>query len=186
MDPFDRFHRRSLRDVLVAQGVISNEQADELIDSARQTNEPLGSVVLQAGHLTPWDLTKTVATHYQMPVLPLAGFRFDKHLAENLPPSLLHQHQVLPVGRFGRTWSFAVVEPPNRELIEDLRAACGSSLFFFVADANELLRTLREHVKVMDVASDSGWQSIFDVADQNVKGAPTPPSAEAPPTSGLL
>lgn len=178
MDPFDRFHRRSLRDVLVAQGVISNEQADELIDSARQTNEPLGAVVLEAGHLTAWDLTKTVATHYQMPVLPLIGFRFDKELSEGLPPSLLHQHQVLPVGRFGRTWSFAVIEPPSRELIEDLREVCGNSLFFFVADAPELLRTLREHIKVMDVAADSAWQAIFDVADQNVKSVKSPPTSE--------
>jgi|GEM_PF-2617797 len=178
MDPFDRFHRRSLRDVLVAQGVISNEQADELIDSARQTNEPLGAVVLEAGHLTAWDLTKTVATHYQMPVLPLIGFRFDKELAEGLPPSLLHQHQLLPVGRFGRTRSFAVIEPPSRELIEDLREVCGNSLFFFVADAQELLRTLREHIKVMDVAGDSAWQSLFDVADLNVKSVKTPPAGE--------
>jgi hypothetical protein len=180
MDPFDRFHRRSLRDVLVAQGVISNEQADELIDSARTTNEPLGAVVLQAGHLTAWDLTKTVATHYQMPVLPLAGFRFEKELAAGLHPSLLHQHQLLPVGRFGSTWSFAVIEPPSRDLIEDLREVCGNSLFFFVADAQDLLRTLREHVKVMDVATDSGWQSIFDVADQNVKGVAPTPEAETP------
>lgn len=169
MDPFDRFYRRSLREVLVTQGVVSNEQADELIDSARQTNEPLGVVVVESGHLTSWDLAKTVASTYQMPVLPLAGYRFDKSLTEGLPPSLMHQHHVLPVGRFGRTWSFAVIEPPTRSLVEDLRASCGDSMFFFVAESAELGRLLREHVKVVDAAADSGWQSIFDEADLKVK-----------------
>jgi hypothetical protein len=169
MDPFDRFYRRSLREVLVTQGVLSNEQADELIDASRETNDPLGMVVVEAGYLTAWDLLKTVATHYQMPVLPLQGFRYDAALAGELPPSLMHQHQILPVGRFGRTWSFAVMEPPTRGVVEDLRAACGDSLFFFVADAQELSRLLREHIKVMDAATDSGWQALFDVADQNVK-----------------
>lgn len=169
MDPFDRFYRRSLREVLVTQGVLSNEQADELIDSSRQTNDPLGIVVIEAGHLTAWDLAKTVATHYQMPMLPLAGFKFDAHLAEGVPASILHQHQVLPVGRFGKTWTFAVMEPPTRALVEDLRAVCGESMFFLVAEAQELGRILREHVKVMDAKADSGWQNIFDQADESVR-----------------
>ena len=169
MDPYERFYRRSLRDVLVTQGVVTNEQADELIDAAHQSNEPFATVVLDAGYLTAWDLTKAVATHYQMPVLPLAGYRYDKSLAAGMPASLLYQHQVLPVGRFGKTWSFAVVEPPARHVIDDLRTACGNSLFFFAADAQELSRLLRENVKVVDVASDSAWKSIFDQADQNVQ-----------------
>jgi hypothetical protein len=169
MDPFDRYYRRSLREVLVTQGVLSNEQADELIDASRETNDPLGMVVVDAGYLTAWDLLKTVATHYQMPVLPLQGFRYDAALSESLPPSLLHQHQILPVGRFGRTWSFAVMEPPTRSVVEDLRATCGDSLFFFVADAHEVARLLRENVKVVDASSDSGWQALFDAADENVK-----------------
>lgn len=169
MDPFDRFTRRSLREVLVTQGIISNEQAEDLVDAARASEDPLGRVVVEAGHMTSWDLMKTVATQYQMPALPLAGFRFDASLCEDLPPSLLHQHHTLPVGRFGSAWSFATMEPPSRATIEDLRAVCGDSLFFFVADGDELQRLLREHVKVVDVAADTGWQSIFDEAEQNVK-----------------
>lgn len=168
MDPFERFHRRSLRDVLVSQGTLTNEHADELIDAAHQANEPFGTVVLDSGALTPWDLAKTVATHYQMPVLPLLGYRFDKALADGLPASLLYQHQVLPVGRFGKTWSFAVVEPPGRGTIEDLKQVCGASMFFFVAEAPEVTRLLREHVKVVDVGADTAWQSIFEEGQQNV------------------
>ncbi len=172
MDPFERFYRRSLRDVLVAQGILSNEQADELIDAAHQANEPFATVVLDTGALTPWDLTKLLATHYQLPVLPLAGYRYDAGCAAGLPPSLLYQHQLLPVGRFGKTWSFAVVEPPNRDVIDDLKQACGSSLFFFAAEAGEVSRLLREHVKVVDAAADPAWQSIFDAGQANVAGSP--------------
>lgn len=169
MDPFDRFTRRSLRDVLVTQGVITPEQAEDLVDAARSSEDPLGMVVVEAGHMTSWDLMKTVASQYQMPALPLHGFRFDSSLCEDLSPSMLHQHKALPVGRFGAAWSFATMEPPTRATIEDLRAACGDSLFFFVADGEELRRLLREHVKVVDVTADTGWQSIFDEAEQNVK-----------------
>jgi type IV pilus assembly protein PilB len=168
MDPYERFHRRSLRDLLTSQGVLSPEQADELVDAAHQANEPFGVVLLDAGHLTAWDLAKTVAANYQMPVLPLAGYDFDDELLEAFPASLCHQFRVLPVGRFGKVWSFAVIEPPSRDLIETLRQHCGTSLFFFVVDAQELRRLLQEHVKVMDVATDTSWQSIFDSGEAKV------------------
>ena len=110
MDAHDRFQRRSLRDVLVTQGVLTTEQADELIESARESNEPFGVVVVDSGFLSSWDLAKTVAEHYQMPALPLAGFRWDKELGEGLDATMLYQYLIVPVGRFGRAWSFAVCE----------------------------------------------------------------------------
>ncbi len=168
MDPFDRFHRRSLRDVLVTQGVLSQEQADELVEAAYESNEPFGAVLVEAGHLTSWDLAKTVATHYQMPVLPLMEYKFDKGVLEGVPASTLYQYQMVPIGRFGRCWSFAVVEPPTREAIDTLREACGNSLFFFVSEVQEVQQALQEHVKVVDVSSDTSWQSIFDTGDRRV------------------
>ncbi len=168
MDPFERFHRRSLRDVLVTQGVLNQEQADELVEAAYESNEPFGAVLVEAGHLTAWDLAKTVATHYQMPVLPLFDYRFDAGLLEGVPASTLYQYQIVPVGRFGRCWSFAVVEPPSREAIEALRETCGNSLFFFVSEVQEVQQALQENVKVVDVSSDTSWQSIFDTGERRV------------------
>jgi hypothetical protein len=168
MDPRNRFERRSLRDVLVAQTVLSEETADELMSSAREHNEPFGAVVVESGHLSAWDLAKMVATHYQMPYLPLPGYRWDRDLADGIPAATLYQFLVLPVGRFGKVRSFAVVEPPNRDCLSALQDACGSHLFFFVAEVNDLQRILRENVKVVDTASDTSWQSIFDEADQSV------------------
>ena len=167
MKGHDRFERRSLRDVLVAQGTLTEELADDLMSSARENNEAFGAVLVESGHLTSWDLAKAVATHYQLPMIPLAGFQFDRDLVEGVSPAVLYQHLVVPVGRFGRTWSFAVVEPPTRECLSSLEESCGASMFFFVAEVNEVQRLLREHVKVVDI-EDKGWQEIFDVGDKSV------------------
>jgi hypothetical protein len=168
MDAHDRFERRSLRDVLVDDDVLSEELADELMNSARRTHEPFGSVVVQSGNITAWDLACTVSVHYNMPFLPLGGFAYDKSLWEGIPSSTLYQYQVLPVGRFGDSWSFAVVEPPTRDCIAALTENCGSSLFFFVAEYQEILRLLNEHITVVDTKKDSSWQSIFDDAEERV------------------
>ena len=41
-------------------------------------------------------------------------------------------------------------------------------MFFFVGEVSEIQRLLQEHVKVVDVASDTSWQSIFDSGDRRV------------------
>ncbi|MDA1194124.1 MAG: hypothetical protein O2894_02985 [Planctomycetota bacterium] len=169
MDRYERFYRRSLRDVLVGQGIISAELADELAESAYEAGEAFGYAVVDAGHMSAWDLTKVVAGHYQMPVLPLAGYEFDDSIMDGMSAATLYQYQVLPVDRFGRAWSFAVAEPPSRDCVAALREAFGSAIFFFVADAEVVKNMVREHVKVVDATSDKGWQSLFDSADAAIK-----------------
>jgi hypothetical protein len=172
MSVHNRFERRSLRDVLIAQGAITTELADELVASALENHEPLGMVIVDAGHMTAWDLAKTVVTHYQMPFLPLEGFDYDPRLSDDIPASTLYHHQIVPVGRFGRVRSFAVIEPPSRDCIEALQDACGNHLFFFVSEATEVQRLLRDNVKVVDTEADTSWHAIFDAGDQNVTEGP--------------
>ena len=180
MDVHNRFERRSLRDVLIAQGALSTELADELMSSAREENEPFGAVVVDAGHMTAWDLSKAIITHYQMPYLPLHGFHYDEELASGLPTSTLYQYNVLPVGRFGKVCSFAVIEPPSRECINELQEACGNNLFFFVSDVQEVQRLLNDHVKVVDAKGDTSWKAVFDAGDQSVLSEDVPPEDADP------
>jgi hypothetical protein len=171
MDPFDRFFRRPLEDVLVTQGIVSREKATELLESAKASDEPFAVALLDSGTLTPWDLAKTISTHYQMPVHPIPGFKLEKVLLEGLRSDMLHRHQVLPVGRFGSTRTFAVIEPPGRALVEELQAVCGGAIFFFVAEAPEVRRALEENVHLEPAVAKeggTGWQSIFDSAEQAV------------------
>lgn len=194
MDPYDRFFRRSLRDILVSEEILTQDEADELVESAYESNEPFGVVVVDAGYMTAWDLLKVVSANYQIPVLPLADYELEARLLEEVTASTLYQYQLVPVGKFGKSWTFAILEPPSRECIESLRELCGPSLFFFAADANELKRVLADNVKVVDVASDDSWKNIFDSGDQAVQKAtpeeageageaPTDAKAEAPAQS---
>ena len=178
MDRYERFYRRSLRDVLVGQGALSAETADELAESAYEANEPFGYAVVDAGHMTSWDLVKTIAGHYQMPVLPLYSYDYDESLLEGVAAATLYQYQVLPVGRFGRTWSFAVVEPPSRECIAALREVFGPALFFFAAEAEHMKALMSQHVKVVDARSDKSWESLFDAADAQIR-TESEPEAQA-------
>ena len=148
--------------------MLARSRADELMASARATGEPFALVVLESGTLTPWDLAKTIATHYQMPVHPLVGYRFDESLLEGVEAGIFHRHHVVPLGKFGRTRTFAVVQPPNRELIDELTGAYGTSLFFFVSEGTDVTRVLREQVKVLDVEKDAGWSKLFDAGEESV------------------
>lgn len=168
MDRLDRFYRRTLRDVLVGQGILSPEQADELAESAYEENESFGGAVVDAGYLTSWEMARTVASHYQMPVLPLAGYEYKEDMLKGISATALYQYQVLPVGHFGKSWSFAIIEPPSQECVTALRESFGNAIFFFVGEAEKVKELVAEHVKVVDASSDQGWKSLFDDADAQI------------------
>ena len=175
MDRHDRFYRRTLRDVLVGQGVMTAEEADELAESAYEANESFGYAVIDAQHLTPGALARAVANHYQMPVIPLQGYEYDADMLDGMSAATLYQYQILPIGRFGRSWSFAVSEPPPREAIEELEENFGSAIFFFVGEADLIKELVTEHVKVLDASTDKDWESLFDSADQQILDELTTP-----------
>lgn len=171
MDSFERFFQRPLEEVLVSEGILPKERVDALAESARTAHEPLGKVVIETASMTPWDLAKAVSTHYQIPVHPLAGYKFDRDVAKGLPADLLHQHQIMPVSRIGRTACFAVLQPPTRDAVEELKTATNAALFFFVADGTEVRKALQDHVPLpepMDPKADQGWQALFDQAEQEI------------------
>ncbi|MCC7137853.1 MAG: hypothetical protein IT460_05425 [Planctomycetes bacterium] len=168
MDPYEKFLRRPLDEVLVAQGVLNRETADQLRESAEAAGEPFATAVLDSGALTPWDLARLIAVHYQIPVHPLTGFKFGKELFEGTRADLLHRYQFVPVGVFGATRTFAVLEPPPRSLVEELRGNHGENVFFFVSESTEIARALSNEVKVVDTESDRGWQKLFDSAEAEI------------------
>jgi len=168
VDPFDRYLRRPLDELLVTQGVLTRPKADELVASALEAGEPFCSALLDAAVLTPWDLARLVAVHYQMPAHPLAGYKFEKELFAGLAPEILHRYLAVPLAVFGRTRTFAVAEPPSRELLDALTSTLGTSLFFFIAEAPEIRRVLADHVKVIDAVADTSWQRMFDSAEAEV------------------
>jgi hypothetical protein len=170
MDPLDRFLRRPLPEVLVSQGILSKEKVEELATSAKAAGDTLGAAIIDSGVMTAWDFARTIATHYQMPVHPLVGYKLDGDFAAGYPPDLLHRHQVIPLARFGKTRTFAVMEPPTRALISEFQDAMGyaTPMFFFVSPGDELRRILEERVKLVDAGADSTWQNIFDNGEQEV------------------
>ena len=168
MEPFDRFLRRPLDEMLVSQSILTREKADSLLESALAAGDPFAKVVLDAGTLTSWDLTRLIAIHYQIPVQPLAGYKFEKELFAGIAPEALHRHQIVPLAIFGKTRTFGILEPPTRDMLDELQASCGSSLFFFASEGPEIARVLRDHAPVVDVATDRGWHKLFDSADEQV------------------
>ena len=169
MDPYDRYFRRSLRDVLLSEGVLTAEQADELTESAYAHDEPLGSVVVDSGYLTAWDLMQKIAATYQLPILLLDDYKVDDELLKSVPSTVLFHHGVFPLARFGQTWTWAITTPPTRELIASLREHCGPSHFFYAADMTHIQRLLHANTKVVDTSADDSWENIFDSGDEAVQ-----------------
>ncbi len=182
MDPYERYYRRSLRETMVGQGVLTPEQADEFTEAAFESHEPFSTIVLDAGLLTEYELMKLVATHYQMPVIPLEGFEVDEDVLASIPASAIFQYRVFPLGRFGTTHTFAVVEPPSRECIAALRECCPGALFFFVGHGGQLQQLIAGHVKVVNADSDRSWESIFDAGEERVLGELGTADLEGAPT----
>ena len=110
-----------------------------------------------------------LARAFDLVIIALILVNVAASVIETVPATLLYQHQVLPLGSFGQSWTWACATPPTKDLIDSLREHCGPSHFFFVGDMTVIQRMLQDNVRVLDVTADDAWTGVFDAGEEAVR-----------------
>ncbi len=189
MTQYDRFKRKRLGDILVSEGVASQEAVIAALKEQKQSPQLLSDLLLDAQALSEWDLARVVVEQYQLPFIDLARYSPHKDLIESYPARLLHGAALVPLDRFGQQTCFACQEVPGEGVVNKLRQVGRGPVQLFVALSLEVRRVLHElapleaDAMAADTAAaaakgapipfgsmetDGGWKDIFDAANQSV------------------
>ena len=90
---------RRLGQVLVAEGLISEDQLNRALAAQRTTLALLGAVLVNQGSLREDSLTYVLSAHLNAPIADLKHGEVDPEVARMLPEDFARRHLVLPLGR---------------------------------------------------------------------------------------
>jgi len=149
MKHLEKLSRKQLGEVLVDEGIISGEQLAEAFEERGRTGEGLGSILVEAGFLTEWDLAKVVCTHYQLPFIVLRSVSVSKTMFELFTEDEYRSIGFFPVDEMGSVVTLAVSEMPEYELLEGIRKRTGLTPFLFVSLLSEIQESLKSATGVV-------------------------------------
>jgi type IV pilus assembly protein PilB len=108
-------------DLLVREGLISQQQLDQALEDARAHGTRVGFSLVKLGLIGEQDLALALARQHRLPAVDLDRVKLDPKLIKLIPAEIALKHLVLPLRRVGRSLTVAMVNPADLGVIDDLK-----------------------------------------------------------------
>ena len=158
---------------LVADGVISTEQAQTAIRESSKKKTPLINYLSQTLDIDSYELAELAAAEFGVPLVDLSAVDRNMFPDKLVSPALMTKHQTLPIFRRGNRLFIALADPTNIAALDEIKFATGISTEAVVVDQRALSKLLTEILDQQDSLSSEmdqlGESSEFDldIIDEN-------------------
>jgi type IV pilus assembly protein PilB len=111
---------RRLGDLLVAEGLITQEQLLKSLTEQKGTSEKLGSVLVRSHYISEEQLIGFLSRQYGIPSITLSQLDVDNDVLRLVPAAVAKKYEVLPVKRVTNTLTLAMADPTNVFALDDI------------------------------------------------------------------
>ncbi len=150
-------------DLLVREGLITEEQLRSALSEQRSNGNRLGYTLVAMGLVSETDLTRVLARKYRVKAVDLSRIeQIDKRVINLVKPEIATRHLVLPLRRVGRTLTVAMANPTNLDAIDELRFSTGYDIEPVVAGEYSLRKSVEKYYE----GPEDGLQDLLKEFDE--------------------
>src|SRR5215210_6065095 len=114
-----------LGEILIQQGIITEEQLKTAIATQKQTKGRIGEVLIKQGIVTEDDIVVALATQFLLPYSSkkndLLKPKENQSLERLIPRDFAEKHYVMPLSTSNSVLTVAVYDPLDLMLIDNLK-----------------------------------------------------------------
>ena len=178
--------RRQLGDLLVTQGVISEEQLSEALKLQRESGEPLGRVMVKIGLVKEADLLRILAGQLGLDFVDLADYQVDLGAVSLVPERIAKKNVVLPIGFDEDKLIVAVANPTDVFIFDDLRMMTGFEIKPVVATKEDILSGISRYAKADQLVGQDMDELTKEVAGEELTEGPISAAIDEAPIVKLV
>src|SRR2546428_8903835 len=157
---------RRLGDLLVAEGLINQEQLRRALAEQKGTREKLGSLLVRLNLVNEDQLVGFLSRQYGIPSITLSQLDVDPDVLKLVPPQIAKKYEVLPVKRTGNTLTLAMADPTNVFALDDVAFMTNLQVLPVVGSQGAIRKALeRSYSSQMSAISEVISELECDVGD---------------------
>src|SRR5438309_10716322 len=111
---------RRLGDLLVAEGLINQEQLQRALLAQKGTAEKLGSLLVRLNLVDEDKLVGFLSKQYGIPAVTLSQLDIDPDVLKLIPAQMARKYELVPVERKGNVLTLAMADPTNVFALDDV------------------------------------------------------------------
>jgi type IV pilus assembly protein PilB len=143
-----------LGEILMKQGFISEDMLAQALEEQKKDGSRLGSTLVKMGLLKEQDLLTALSKHFGVKSVDLKNADIKDAILDLIPSDLASKYLAIPVSRFGRELTVAMINPGDLQAIEDIKFATGFEVNPVVAFEDAVLQIIEKHYHVQKLLSD--------------------------------
>lgn len=141
-----RMTKKRLGELLVDEGLITDDQVQEALAEQKKTKELLGEVLVRKSYVTEQDIARTLATQFSLPFISARKYNVPKEVADLVPDEMLEKYQFVPIDQFADVLTIVVSGVVDTAALEEIEKLTGCTVKVCVGTATDV-REVRERFK---------------------------------------
>src|SRR6266705_3510882 len=159
---------RRLGELLVAEGLVKQEELQRALAEPKGTTEKLGSVLVRLKLVNEEQLTGFLSRQYGIPSITLSQLDIDPGLLRLVPPQIAKKYEVLPVKRAANTLTLAMADPTNVFALDDVSFMTNLQVLPVVASQAAIRRAIERNYEnqgaaITDVLTELSEDQVSNV-----------------------
>jgi len=112
--------RRKLGEILIASGLITQEQLTEGLGLQKQAGKKIGETLVDIGYITESDVYGALGEQLGVPYVSLSFYSVDPNVISLIGEAFARQHKVIPLFRIGNSLTLGMADPLNLAVIDQV------------------------------------------------------------------
>ena len=128
--------------ILVTEGLVSEEQLNQALSEQKQTNDLLGAIVVRRGWVSEEQLVDMLSRQFNLPSVQLDSVAIEPSMAQLVPAGAARRGKCVPIRKTGNTLEIATASPEDRRVAERIAQQTGLQVSVCVAGPEAVERAL--------------------------------------------
>lgn len=139
--------RKRLGEILVSEGLITNEQVQEALQEQQKTGMLLGEVLIKLDYVTELDIAGALSAEFGLPYIDASNYTISQEVFNLLPLDFINKNQLVPLDKIGNIITIAVAGPLSAKVFEELEKITGCESYLFVSTVSQVRRVIQQQTE---------------------------------------
>jgi type IV pilus assembly protein PilB len=137
--------RKKLGEILLAGGVVTEQQLQEALARQKGLGLKLGEALIHLGYVKEDDILLTMKQQLNIPIIDLNRIVVAEEVLKLLPEAVSRKYEVMPVDINNNRLVVAMNDPTNYFALDDIRLAVGMLIRPVLARKVDILKSIDRH-----------------------------------------
>ena len=160
---------KQLGQILIEQGLISQDQLEKALEEHRSSPKSLGRVLIDMGLIREQDLVRALSEQVGLEFVDLTEFSVEAVAVTLLPEQLARRYRALPIAERDGKLLVAMSDPANVYALDDIRAITNREVQPVVATASDIEQAIQKYANMDGQLEETMKEAAEGLEDDEVE-----------------